>query len=119
MFMTRLMSEKRLWSQVVACAWSDEDFKQRLLRNPRVVLAEQGLEMPGDVEVQVVEDTRKVRHFILPPSPAGELADEVLVGSAAMDMFCEGCGGCGGCGCGSGGCGCGCEGCAPEGHGDF
>ncbi len=116
--MTQLMSEKRLWSQVVARAWSDEDFKQRLLLNPRAVLAEHGLEMPEDMEVQVMEDGPKVRHLILPPSPAGELADEDLVGSAAMDAYCIACGGCEGCGCGCGGCegcACGCrasEGCA-------
>ncbi len=108
--MIQQMSEKRLWGQVVARAWSDEDFKQRLLLNPRSVLAEHGLEMPQDMEVQVMEDGPQVRHFILPPSPASELADEDLVGSEAKSVFCFGCGGCEGCG-GCGRCGCGCEGC--------
>lgn len=103
------MSDERLWGQIVARAWSDEDFKRRLLSEPRVVLAEHGLEVPEGTEVRVVEDTAAVRHLTLPPSPEGELADEELVGTAVMDSYCGFCGHCGHCGCGCRRCGCSCD----------
>jgi Nitrile hydratase, alpha chain len=107
--MTQQMSEERLWGQVVARAWSDEDFKRRLLADPRAVLAEHGIDVPDDVEVRVVEDTPRVRHFTLPPSPAGELADEELVGTAVMDSYSGDSGNCGRCGCGCRRCRCRCD----------
>jgi hypothetical protein len=107
--MIQQMSEERLWSQLVAQVWSDEDFKQRLLSDPRAVLAEHGIDVPEDVEVRVVEDTPRVRHLILPPSPAGELTDEELVGTAVMDSFSGFSGGCGRCGCGCRRCRCRCD----------
>ncbi len=107
-------SEKQ-WSLIVARAWADEGFKSRLMSNPKAVLREHGLEMAPDVEAKVVEDTDEVRHFILPPSPSGELTEEELSPVAGTDSFSGGCrctGGCGDCGgCGCGGCGCLCRRC--------
>lgn len=98
--MTQLLSQDRAWGQIIARAWSDEDFKDRLVSDPRAVLAEYGIEAPEGVEIKVVEDTDAVRHITLPLSPAGELADEELVGSAGADSYCGFCGYCGRCGCG-------------------
>jgi hypothetical protein len=107
--MIEQMTEDRTWSQVVARAWSDEDFKRRLLTDTGAVLAEHGIEVPEDTEVRVVEDAPGVRHFVLPPSPAGELADEDLVGTAVMDSFSGFSGWCGRCGCGCRRCRCRCD----------
>ena len=93
------VSPGQAWGQVVAQAWADEDFKGRLLADPTAVLREYGLEVSPGVRVEVVEDTEEVRHFVLPPSPSGELSDEELSPVAGADSFSGGCGGCGGCGC--------------------
>ena len=100
------ISEELGWSQVVARAWSDEDFMQRLLSDPRAVLAEHDLEVPPDTEVEVVlgtevkvDDTGMVRRFILPANPPPDLFEEELVGDAFAYCYCGGCGRCGGCGC--------------------
>jgi hypothetical protein len=106
--MIQKMSDERLWSQIVARAWSDEEFKQRLLADPRAVLAENGLEVPEDIEVQMLEDTPTTRTFVLPPPPTDELSDEELVGSATADSFSYFCGRCGDCGCGCRRCRCRC-----------
>src|SRR5438874_5755979 len=66
------------WGQVVARAWRDEAYKQRLLRDPRAVLAEAGLAVPANLEVQVHEATRTHLHLVLPPAPTEELSDAEL-----------------------------------------
>ncbi len=69
-------AEKRQkWAQLVAQAWSDEKFKQRLLDQPAAVLQEHGIEFPAGVEIRVVENTEKVSNLILPAKPAGEVAE--------------------------------------------
>ena len=59
------------WGQVVARAWSDDTFKQRLLSDPKAALAEAGLPIPPNVQVQVHEATPSHLHLMLPPPPQG------------------------------------------------
>ena len=100
------ISEELVWSQIVARAWCDEDVMQRLLSEPRAVLAEHDVEVPRDTDVEVilgtevkVDEIGKVRRFILPASPSHELMEEDLVGGAVAWCACGACGRCGGCGC--------------------
>jgi hypothetical protein len=99
------MSEELVWSQIVARAWCDEDFMQRLVSDPRAVLAEHDLEVPPGTEVEVVlgtevkvHDVDTVRRFTLPASPPDDLIEEDL-GGGAVAWWCAACGRCGGCGC--------------------
>ena len=107
------MTEQQLfhdkqWSLIVAKAWADEDFKDRLLSNPKAVMREHGLEVAPEVQVKVLEDTDRVIHFTLPAHPSGELSEEELSPVAGADSW--GCRSCGGCGCGCRDCrGCRCE----------
>jgi hypothetical protein len=66
------------WGQLVARAWGDEAFKERLMATPAVVLAEQGIPVPPGVEVRVHENTSSVFHLTLPPEPGENLSDEEL-----------------------------------------
>jgi hypothetical protein len=100
------VSEEMVWSQIVARAWYDEAFMQRLLSNPRDLLAEHGLEVPAGTEVEVVlgtevkvDDTDSVRRFVLPASPPGDLIEEDLGGGTVAYCACGACGRCGACGC--------------------
>jgi len=100
------ISEELLWSQIVARAWCDEDFMQRLLSDPKAILAEHDMEVPPGTEVEVmlgtevkVDDTDGVRRFVLPASPPDELIEEELLGEEVAYCACGGCGRCGGCGC--------------------
>jgi hypothetical protein len=67
--------EKRKEVQkVIAKAWADDAFKQKLLSDPASTLKKEGLELPPGVEVRVVECTDDVYYLVLPPKPAdGEL----------------------------------------------
>jgi len=47
----------------------DPDFRERLKADPRAVLTEiVGEDLPGDVEIVVVENGPKTFHIVLPPS---------------------------------------------------
>jgi hypothetical protein len=100
------ISEELVWSQVVARAWCDEDFMERLLSDPRAVLTEHGLDVPPGKEVEVVlgeevtvDDTEMVCRFILPANPPHEFIEEELVGDVVAYCYCGACGRCGACGC--------------------
>ncbi|HQR45991.1 MAG TPA: NHLP leader peptide family RiPP precursor [Thermoanaerobaculia bacterium] len=64
--------------QIIARAWSDPDFKRRLIADPAAIGREYGIPTPPGVQIRVVEDTPQVRHFILPLKPDNELSDESL-----------------------------------------
>jgi hypothetical protein len=65
--------------KVIARAWSDDDYKARLVANPRSVLTEAGIEIEDGPELRAVEDTVDVRYFVIPVAPAeGELSEDAL-----------------------------------------
>ena len=80
---------QRKWGQIVAQAWSDDSFKQRLLADPAAVMAEQGLMAPADKQVRIVEDTADTVHVVLRARP-DELSDDELDQAAggAYIAFC-------------------------------
>ena len=47
------------------------NYRRRLVRWPRQVLSEFGLQLPEDVEVRVVDSNQKTRYIVLPVRPAG------------------------------------------------
>ncbi len=68
----------RAYGRVIRRAWNDAAFKQRLLADPARVLREEGVAVPEGIEARVLEDTERVRHFILPRQPEPEPAEEEL-----------------------------------------
>jgi hypothetical protein len=94
----------REWSQIVARAWADPAFKNRLLSDPHTVLREHGMELPPGARVQIHENSDEDLHFILPASPSGELSEEELSPAMGADSWCGACRRCHRCG----RCGCGC-----------
>jgi hypothetical protein len=74
-------------SRIIAKAWADDGFKKRLLSDAKAVLNAEGLDVPADLEVQAVEDTENVFHFVLPAKPSeAELSEEVLSAVAGGDI---------------------------------
>lgn len=51
--------------RVVARAWTDAGFKERLLRDPKGAVAELGVEVKGYDELRVVENTDEVHHVVV------------------------------------------------------
>jgi nitrile hydratase subunit alpha len=46
-------------------------YRSRTVREPRAVLAEFGLTLPGEVEISVWDSTSEARYMVLPNRPAG------------------------------------------------
>ena len=77
------------WSEIVVRAWSDPEFKQRVMSDPVSVLREHGVAIPQGTMIQVVEGDRDpslsaeaadqpVVYIPLPNQPTGELSDQAL-----------------------------------------
>ena len=47
------------------------EYRSRVVREPRAVLAEFGMEVPDDIELRVVDSTSEQRFLVLPLQPAG------------------------------------------------
>jgi hypothetical protein len=74
---------QKAWAKIIAKAWSDAAYKQRLLKDPTGVLKENGIKLPEGMSVRVNESTDKVIQLVLPKKPHGELSVEELEGLAA------------------------------------
>jgi nitrile hydratase len=58
-------ADHRLGAKVVAHAWNDPAFKQRLLQDGKAACAELGIQITGYDELQVVENTDEVHHVVV------------------------------------------------------
>jgi nitrile hydratase subunit alpha len=64
-------------------------YRSRIVREPRAVLREMGLELPDDVEIRVWDSSSEVRYLVLPERPPGTepLAEEQLRGLVTRDAM--------------------------------
>jgi nitrile hydratase len=64
-------------------------YRARVVREPRAVLAEFGLELGPDVEISVHDSTSEVRYLVVPERPAGteRLSEEELAGLVSRDSM--------------------------------
>jgi hypothetical protein len=84
-------SDQNPFAKVIAKAWSDDAYKQRLIDDPRPVLTEAGLDLPEGTEVRVVENTDSVAHFVIPAAPGeGEISEEALSHVSGGNVYCTG-----------------------------
>jgi len=69
--------------------YKDPAYRARIVREPRAVLAEMGLEVADDVDVQVWDSSSEVRYFVLPERPAGtgNHSEEQLVALVTRDAM--------------------------------
>ena len=64
--------------------WYKSDaYRARVVREPRKVLAEFGVDLPGETRVRVWDSTAEVRYLVLPRRPAGT---DGLDEAALMDL---------------------------------
>lgn len=65
---------------------TDKKFREELKKNPKAALKKAGIAVPEDVEVQVVEASRKKRVIVLPPlSRLAEKANANTIAAACVD----------------------------------
>jgi len=82
-----------LYAKVIAKAWADDAYRQRLNDDPGGVLADACITVPAGVELRVVENTSTVVHLVVPTAPGdGEISEEALgqVSGGTSMMCCVG-----------------------------
>jgi nitrile hydratase len=69
--------------------YKDPAYRSRVVREPRAVLSEMGLDLADDVEIKVWDSSSEVRFFVLPQRPAGteELSEEALADLVTRDAM--------------------------------
>jgi len=65
------------------------EYRSRVVRDPRAVLKEFGLELGEEVEIRVWDSTSEVRYMVLPERPAGteHLDEEALAALVSRDSM--------------------------------
>jgi nitrile hydratase subunit alpha len=69
--------------------YKDPAYRARIVREPRQVLADMGLELDDDVEIRVWDSSSEVRYLVLPERPDGtaDLAEEELAALVTRDAM--------------------------------
>lgn len=85
-------SHEQLYAQIVAKAWLNAGYRDGLLANPKAVLESEGVHFPDGMQVQVLQDTASLHHFVIPLRPAGVtdqwIADWAATGPAFLLKIC-------------------------------
>ena len=79
------MTEQRnAMAELFAACWKDEALKARFMSDPKAVLAEHGIKVPDNIDVNVVENTDNTVHITMPAPPSGatHLSNEELSNAA-------------------------------------
>ena len=72
-----MQSEAEVRAHIAMKATEDDEFRARLLADPRATMeAETGLRLPADYRLQVHEESATDAHLVIPPKP--ELSREQL-----------------------------------------
>ena len=86
------MTEQRnQLAALFAACWKDEALKARFQSDPKAVLAEFGIDVPANMNVNVVENSDNTVHITMPQAPAdaGDLSDEELSNAAGGNNVLE------------------------------
>jgi nitrile hydratase subunit alpha len=64
-------------------------YRARMVREPRVLLREMGLDLPEHVEIRVWDSSAEIRYLVLPERPAGteNLGEEQLAARVTRDAM--------------------------------
>ena len=81
-------TRKDFETALIARAWKDEEFKKRLISNPRAVFEEElgklgGGKLPPEMEIKILVEDAKHIYMVLPQNPGSmelELTDQQLEG---------------------------------------
>jgi hypothetical protein len=72
------LTRRDLEAKIVARAWADEGFRQRLKSDPQGTVAEEtGISVPASVQIEVVEETPEKAYLVIPMNRVA-VSDEEL-----------------------------------------
>jgi nitrile hydratase len=69
--------------------YKSSDYRARVVREPRAVLAEFGVNLGADVEIRVWDSTSEIRYLVIPERPAGTegMSEEALAALVSRDSM--------------------------------
>jgi nitrile hydratase subunit alpha len=69
--------------------YKDPPYRARMVREPRVLLAEMGCQVPADTQIRVWDSSAEVRYLVLPQRPAGTegMSEQELAGLVTRDSM--------------------------------
>ena len=69
--------------------YKDPAYRSRIVREPRTLLSEMGLDVEDTVEIKVWDSSSEVRYLVLPERPAGteSMSEEELAGLVTRDAM--------------------------------
>ncbi len=67
--------DKEKFKKLVAKLYANPELKERFIKNPKEVLRNEGITVADNVDLQVVQDSETVKHFVLPYVKPGETSD--------------------------------------------
>ena len=78
----------KLWAKVVAKAWGDAEYKQRLISDPIAVLRSENVEIPDYVKIRVLEEAPNEEILVIPHMEEGETNLDNLEERVAASIWC-------------------------------
>jgi len=81
--------QSKVLARIVAKCWMDEGFKKNFVNDPLKVLKDEGISVPDDTKIRVIEDTLEQRTIVLPVKPddlgsVEELEDRLAASAIPM-----------------------------------
>jgi len=69
--------------------YKSADYRARVVREPRAVLAEFGVDLDDDVEILVWDSTAEIRYLVIPERPAGAegMSEDELAALVSRDSM--------------------------------
>jgi len=69
--------------------YKDPQYRSRIVREPRVVLKEMGLDLPDEVEIRIWDSSAEVRYMILPQQPRNSIgkSEQELIDIVTRDSM--------------------------------
>ncbi len=82
---------RKKMSDVIAKAGCDELFKETFIAEPKTVLKAHGIVMPEDLDVKVVQQTKKRIYVVIPFKPDNAEGGSWQGGDDCYDLACVRC----------------------------
>ncbi|MEK3882321.1 NHLP leader peptide family RiPP precursor [Paenibacillus sp. PL2-23] len=75
-----MANQQQLREQIIEKAWTDSEFKAKLLADPKGAIEEAfGVKVPDEINLKVLEETNDTFYLVLPQKPADGTDDSVCI----------------------------------------
>ncbi len=84
-------NESNALSELFAACWNDAALKKRFMQDPKAVLAERGIEVPEDMDINIVENSDTCMNITMPAPPQAPVAlndEELKMVAGGFDSAC-------------------------------